>query len=565
MGLTHAISAGHYLAAQVGFQILEAGGNAVDAGVAAGIVLGVVQSDRVNFGGVAPQMIYLAGQKTIHCIDGVGPWPSAMTPDYFRTHHDGKIPLGVLRSVVPAAPSAWLLSLEKFGTLSFGEAAAAAIDLARNGFPMYPLMSGFIAKNQARYESYPSSRDIYIIDGKPPKVGTRFVQADLAATLQYMVDEERAKAGEGRTAGLRAAHDAFYKGDIAGAIARFHAESGGFVTREDLSAYQARFEEPVSARYRGIDIFACGPWTQGPVVPMALRILEGFDLRSMGHNSPEYIHCVTEALKLAFADRHHYFGDPAFVDVPMAALLSDDYTDYRRSKLSMDTACPGMPDPGDVVTRRDLPARWMPPPADDDAAVPWGDTTHLCVVDRFGNAFSATPSDSTATSPIIPGLGLVCSPRGLASWADSTHPSSVAAGKRPRLTPNPAIAVKQGELVMPFGSPGGDVQPQAMLQVLLNRLVFGMEMQDAVEAPRFTSYSFPSTFEPHQYYPGRLYLESRIEPATAAALEGKGHRIYEWPEFSSVAGAVCAIHADLRSGTLYAGADPRRPSQAAAR
>ncbi len=560
MGTRHVISAGHYLAAHAGFQILEAGGNAIDAGVAAGLAIGVLQTDKVNFGGVAPQIIYTAKNSKVHCIDGLGVWPQAVTPDYFMKKHGGKIPPGVERCVVPAAPDAWITALANFGTMSFGEVAAAAIRFARDGFPMYPLMSQFISDNNELYSRWPSSKKVFLPQGRAPRPGEVFVQAALGRTLQYLADEEKKAARrKGRKAGLKAARDAFYKGDIAREVAKFIEKEGGLMRYEDFAAFKVNFEPTVSTRFDGIELHACGPWSQGPVLPMALNILKGYDLKAMGHNSPDYIHVVTEALKLAFADRHHHFGDPKFVKVPIAGLMSDRYAAYRRSQLDAGTACPEMPLAGDPKTLSMLQHHCMPEPQPDEAPGP-GDTSYVCVIDRHGNAFSATPSDGSDKTPIIPGVGILCSGRGTQSWADPAHPSSVAPGKRPRLTPSPALALKNGLAYMPFGTPGGDVQPQAMLQVFLNINVFGMAPQDAIEAPRFSTYSYPGSFEPHAYFPGRLYLESRIDKPTGDQLASRGHKVYWWDDMTWLAGAVCTIVADHKRGVMHGGADPRRPA-----
>lgn len=560
MGTRHVISAGHYLAAHAGFQILEAGGNAIDAGVAAGLAIGVLQTDKVNLGGVAPQIIYSAKNKKVHCIDGLGVWPQAATPDYFMKKHGGKIPPGVERCVVPAAPDAWITALANFGTMSFGDLAAAAIRFARDGFPMYPLMSQFISDNRASYARWPASSKVFLPGGKVPQPGEVFVQADLGRTLQYMADEEKSAARrKGRKAGLKAARDAFYKGDVAAQVAKFIEKEGGLIRYEDFAAFKVKFEPTVRTRFEGIELHACGPWSQGPVLPMVLNILKSYDLKAMGHNSPDYIHVVAEALKLVFADRHHHFGDPDFVKVPIAGLMSGKYAAYRCSQISMEKAWPEMPPAGDPRTYSPLQHRCVPAPQSDEAPGP-GDTSYVCVIDRHGNAFSATPSDGSDKTPIIPGVGILCSGRGTQSWADPAHPSSVAPGKRPRLTPSPALAFKNGRVHMPFGTPGGDVQPQAMLQVFLNINVFGMAPQDAIEAPRFSTYSYPGSFEPHAYYPGRLYLESRIDAATSDELARRGHKVYSWPDYTWLAGAVCTIVNDHKNGVLHGGADPRRPA-----
>jgi len=560
MGTRHVISAGHYLAAHAGFQILEAGGNAIDAGVAAGLAIGVLQTDKVNIGGVAPQIIYTAKNRRVHCIDGLGVWPKAVTPDYFMKKHGGKIPQGVERCVVPAAPDAWITALATFGTMSFNDVAAAAIRFARDGFPMYPLMSSFIKKNREAYERWPSSKKVFLPKGRAPLPGEIFAQPELGRTLQYMADEEKRSARrKGRKAGLKAARDAFYKGDVAAQVVRFIKKQGGLMRYEDFAGFKVNFEPTVHTRFDGIELHACGPWSQGPVLPMTLNILKGYDLRAMRHNSPEYIHVVTEAMKLAFADRHHHFGDPKFIDVPIDGLMSDRYAGFRRSQISIEKAWPEMPPAGDPETLATLQHRCVPVPRPDEAPGP-GDTSYVCVVDKQGNAFSATPSDGSDKTPIVPGVGILCSGRGTQSWADPEHPSAVAPGKRPRLTPNPALAIKNGHVHMPFGTPGGDVQTQAMLQVFLNINVFGMSPQDAVEAPRFASYSYPGSFEPHPYFPGRLYLESRIERGTAEDLAQRGHKIHWWDDMTWLAGAVCTIVADRKNGVLHGGADPRRPA-----
>lgn len=559
MGTRHVVSAGHYLAAHAGFQILEAGGNAIDAGVATGIAIDVLQTDKVNFGGVAPQIIYTAKDRKVSCIDGLGVWPKAITPDYFMRRHGGKIPPGVERCVVPAAPDAWLTALSKFGTMSFADVASSAIRFASKGFPMHALMSEFITENIESYQSWPSSRKVYLPKGRPPQTGEVFVQSDLGRTLQYLADEERKVARrKGRKAGLKAARDAFYKGDIAREVTRFIEKEGGAMRFEDFADYKVNFEPTVRTRFEGIDLHACGPWSQGPVLPMALNILKQFDLRAMGHNSADYIHVVNEALKLAFSDRHNHFGDPKFVKVPINGLMSDDYAKWRRSLISMEKAWAGMPPAGNPKTLQEIENRWMPEPESEEAPGP-GDTSYLCVIDKAGNAFSCTPSDGSNKTPIIPGVGILCSGRGTQSWADPTHPSSVAPGKRPRLTPSPALAFKGGKAYMPFGTPGGDVQPQAMLQVFLNVNVFGMDAQAAIDAPRFANYTYPGSFEPHPYYPGRLYMESRIDSTTRDALAGRGHKVYEWPETTWLAGAVCTIVKD-KNGVLHGGADTRRPA-----
>jgi gamma-glutamyltranspeptidase/glutathione hydrolase len=378
-----------------------------------------------------------------------------------------------------------------------------------------------------------------------------------------MVDEESAARHRGREAGLAAARDAFYRGDIARAIVKFQKDNGGFLSAEDLADYRSGFDEPVETSFGDIRLYACGPWCQGPSLLQALNLLDAAELRKLGHNSTGYLHRITEAVKLAFADREAYFGDPRVVDVPIEALLSRDYARQRREMIRPDRAWPEMPPAGDprkLSAERAHPGAPLVP--EHAFSAPELDTSHVSVVDRHGNVFAATPSDGSYNAPVVPELGIIPSPRGSQSWGDPDHPSGVAPGKRPRLTPSPAIAIQPGKMKMPFGTPGGDVQTQAMLQVFLNIHVFGMEVQEAVEAPRGASYSYPGSFEPHAYHPGLLNLESRIDRSTGEALGRLGHKIGWWSDWTWLAGAVCTVVADEQSGVLKGGADPRRPSYA---
>jgi len=552
----HAISAGHYLAATAGFDILQAGGNAIDAGCAAGIALGVLQSDLVDVAGVAPIMIYLADKEEVVTIAGLGSWPKALDPELFMRQHSGKIPKGVLRTVVPAAPDAWITALRRYGTMSFGEVAAAAIRLAQDGFPMYPLMAASLKRHEADHRAWPSTAAIFLPNGKPPEMGEVFRQTDLAASIQYMADEERASASRGREAGLEAARDAFYRGDIARKIVAFMREEGGLLSAEDLAEYHSPVGPAERRRFGDLEVFTCGAWCQGPVLLQTLALLEGIDLASLEQNSPDYIHQLAEALKLAFADREAYYGDPAKVEVPLATLISSEYAAERRKLIRPDRGWTEMPPPGDLGRAG---ARFRASIGDPN---PEPDTSYVCVADRHGNLFSATPSDGSYGSPVVPGTGLIPSNRGSQSRPDPRHPSGVAPGKRPRLTPNPALAIRGRDQFMPFGTPGGDVQTQAMLQVLLNVFVYGHDVQSAIEAPRFATYSFPSSFAPFDYYPGRLALEARIPEDVIGDLARRGHEIQRWPDWIWTAGSVCAILADRRRGVLEAGADPRRAAYA---
>ena len=557
-GRRHAISSGHYLASAAGFAILEAGGNAIDAGCAAGIALGVLCADEVNVAGVAPIMIRTGAGRVV-TIAGLGHWPAAIAPDLFVREHGGLIPPGILRTVVPAAPDAWITALRDFGTMSFGEVAAEAIRFAHDGFAVYERLAEQLAANADGYRRWSSSAEIYLPGGEPPAFGERFVQSDLAATLQYMADQERPAARRGRVAGLEAARAAFYCGDVAERIVAYHEAHGGFLSRSDMSSFRSRYEPPVRVRWRDFEVITCGPWCQGPVLAQALLMLERLGLHGLAADGADYAHRSLEVLKAAFADREYRYGDPRFVDVGMEELLLDEHVDARLALIDDAAAAPELPPPvGGDATIADL----LPAPVGRPGRKPASDTSYVCVVDRWGNAFSATPSDGSSASPVIPGTGLVPSERGLQSRPDPRHPAGVAPGKRPRLTPNPALAVRDNGSVFAFGCPGGDMQVQAMLQVFLGVFHFGLDLQEAIDAPRFSTWSFPNSFAPFEYLANRVMIEDRFPQTLVDQLAARGHDVRRWPRFTRDAAAVEAIYLDARTGFFRAGADPRQPASA---
>jgi gamma-glutamyltranspeptidase/glutathione hydrolase len=552
-GARHAISTGHYLATAAGAAILEAGGNAVDAGCCAGMALAVLHADEVNFAGVAPIMIRTAEGETL-TIDGLGTWPASIPADLFTREHEGTMPLGLLRTVVPAAPDAWITAMRERGTMRFAQVAAAAIRLAGDGFAVFPLLAAGIERSAVLYARWPGNAEIFLPGGRPPRVGERFVQRDLAGTIALMAEAEAAASGD-RERGLRAARDAFYAGPIAEQIVAYHERHGGFLTRDDMAGFHCRIESPVATRWRDLELLTCGPWCQGPALAQALLIVDASGLNGLAHNDPDYVHLVIEALKGAFSDREHHYGDPAFVDVDLDRLLSREHAAAWAATIDRRRAASGLPGPLFGT------AQALPPPALSANTTESG-TSYVCVVDRWGNTFSATPSDASNTAPVIPGLGIVPSLRGLQSRPDPVHPAGVAPGKRPRLTPNPAIAVRDDGSVMPFGCPGGDMQIQAMLQVLLNVEHFGMDIQQAINAPRFSTWSFPNSFAPFEYLPDRVMVEDRFAPETLEELAHRGHDVRRWPAFTRDAAAVEAIIHNARTGFHEAGADPRQPADA---
>ncbi|MDP8923752.1 MAG: gamma-glutamyltransferase, partial [Chloroflexota bacterium] len=468
-GRRHAIAAGHHLAALAGQRVLDRGGNAIDAGVAAGICIGVLLPDLVNVGGVAPIILHSAATGETHTISGVGRWPAAATIDTVRDPATGNLARDLRQCVVPAAMDAWLLALERFGTLGLGDVLANPIDLCENGFVMYDLLAAAVRARAAKLGKWPGTAAVFLPEGRPLEPGELVFQKDLARTFRRLVAAYEDGARQDRSAGYRAARDLFYRGEIARELAEFSERNGGLLAYDDIANFSVRLEPPLRVSYRGYEIRGCGPWSQGPTLPIALNILEGYDVKGLGHNSPAYLHLITEALKAAFSDRHHHIADPEFYPVPIDRLLSKEHAAAWRERIDPARACPEMPARSDVGDGGNGRQPTATPPV-RVALSP--DTSYVCVVDEQGNVFSATPSDGFGV-PIVPGLGFIISPRGVQSWLDPDAPASIQPGKRPRLTTNPFILFKDGEPVMPFGTPGADVQPQAMLQFVLNIVEFG--------------------------------------------------------------------------------------------
>jgi gamma-glutamyltranspeptidase/glutathione hydrolase len=561
IGTRWAVAAGHPLAAEAAARILSAGGNAIDAGVAAGITLGVVHPDMVSVAGVAPILVHTARDGATWQVSGVGPYPRASTVEYFKSHHSGQIAPGLARTVVPAAPDAWCTALERWGTMSFAEAAAPATEHAERGFPVSMFSAYQMATHAEKYKRWPTSAALYLRDGRAYRAGEVLVQRELGETLRRMMAAEK-KAGGTRAAGVRAARDEFYRGETARRIAEFHRANDGPLTAADLADFSVEVERALTTTFAGYEVAACGFWCQGPVLLQMLNMLEGIDLKALGHNSPAYLHRLIETIKIAFADRDAYYADPSVVKVPADRLLSKAHAQARRALVRERAWREMVPagEPGGPSRAREREAAVPVAGGSTDAL----DTSYVGVVDAEGNGFSATPSDPNVDSPVVAGVGCVVSPRGSQGWLDPAHASVVAPGKRPRLTPAPAMAFAGGKLLMPFGTPGGDVQQQAMLQVFLNVTLFGMTPQQAVEAPRVASRSFPDSFWPHSMAPGKVEVERRIPRETRDALTALGHDVAEWPEWEWRAGAVCAVKVG-EEGTRWGAADPRRGALAIAR
>ena len=561
LGYHYAVSAGHELATQAAFEVLDGGGNAVDAGVAAILTLGVVYSDQVSVAGVAPMIVHLAGSGETWTVAGVGGWPRALDVERFIEAHAGTIPLGVRRTVVPAAPDACLQALERWGTLCYRDVAARAVQYASRGFARHQVMLDYVRQFADDFRQWPDNVDLWMPGGEVPGLGEPLVQADLGATLEFLCDEERA-AGDDRAAGFEAVRAAFYRGDVAARILAHQREHDGLLAEADMASFRSQVLPSVSRRFRldgeEVEVHTCGAWCQGPILLEALATVEGLELGALGHNSDAYLHAVAETIKLAFADREGYLGDPDFVDVPLATLVSEEYALGQRARIDPRRASPGLPHPGRIPGH----APYVAPVtvASEPARMP-ADTSIVAVVDGDGNAFCSTPSDTAWDTPIVPGTGLAVSSRGAQSWAVRGHPSCLAPGKRPRLTPNPCFARVPGRWIMPFGTPGGDAQVQANLQVLLNHLCFGMPLQDAIEAPRLMTHSHPNSFAPHAAEPGRVTIEGRIGEDVGERLAARGHRVDRLEDWTHWVAGVCAVKKDLASGRLEAGADPRRWSR----
>ncbi|MGT2509598.1 gamma-glutamyltransferase family protein [Cupriavidus basilensis] len=559
MGRNHMVSSGHYLATQAALRILEEGGNAIDAGVGGGLVLNVVEPQMCSFTGVAPIMIYLAAEQRVVTLDGLGTWPALTTLQHLTRAGEDCVPEGILQTVVPGAPASWLTALEKFGSLSFEAVVQSAIRFAKEGFVVDPMMALTIKNKVADFPAGSSNAAIFLQGDKVPEAGDVFRQPDLASTLQHLIEIERHARTRGRAGAVAAVREEVYTGDLAATFAAHQMQNGGLLRISDLANYSTSMDSPVSIDFCGTDFYACGPWCQGPTLLQILRICEAIGMEGLEHNSAPYLHGLIEAVKLVAADREAFYGDPKFVDVPMDVLLSREYASQRAQQIDPGLACRQMPDagciPGFSLSHPGFPARTVESPPLD--------TSYICAVDRFGNAFSATPSDGIMRkSPIVPGTGLALSARGIQSRLDPKHPACAAPGKRPRLTPNPAIAIRPGEFVMPFGTPGGDLQVQAMAQVILNMFVFGMDAQQAVEEVRVYSYSYPDSFAPHAYYPGVMKAETGIDPAVLEELASKGHIVQSWPAKEWSRTAVCITIDDTKRGIKLGAADSRRMSYA---
>jgi gamma-glutamyltranspeptidase/glutathione hydrolase len=580
IGKRAVVTSGHYLATAAGFRIIEQGGNAIDAGAAMCFCLNLLEPHMNGIGGEVPTLIYSAREKKAYAVSGMGWSPEAFTIDWCREHEIDLIPGdGYLPACVPAVVGTWAVALARFGTMSFAQVLAPAVELAEEGFPVYPGLRAHLAANATRYSHlYPTTGEVHLPDGRVAEVGEILRNPDWADVLKRMCRAENEARPKGRIPGIEAARDAFYKGEIAEKIVDFISnhpvqdatgrEHAGLLSHEDLAEWHAAVEEPVTLGYRGLDVHKCSAWTQGPVFLQQLALLEGFSLKSMGHNSADYLHTIVECAKLAFADREAYYGDPLFDDVPFEVLLSEHYANQRRDLIGGEASRELRP--GDVgrgvpsyatfdVRKDNRQSLGIDQPLFQDlrSTDPHAsDTTHLDAVDAEGNMVAATPSGGwIGSSPVIKGLGFPLGTRGQMFYLNSKRPNALAPRKRPRCTLTPSLVTKDGKPFMVFGTPGGDNQDQWTLQFFLNHVEFGMNLQEAIDAPTVHSAHFPSSFYPRVAHPGRIAAERRIPRKVITELKRRGHQVVNSGAWSN--GKVMAIRFDHEGGVIAGAVSPR--------
>ena len=560
------VAAGRTFTVDAGARIMSAGGNAIDGGVASIFAASVVEISHFGLGGEAPIIIYSARDKRVIVVNGQGPAPKAASPQLFagKDAIPGNGPLG---ATLPAAVDSAAIALVKYGTKSLSDVLQPAIALA-DGFPMYEFLHHYLETERAACEPYAWTMRTYYPDGRITPVGEMFRQPNLAATLRALATAEKDALARGATReqAIDAGRDAFYTGPIAREMTAAVREAGGVMTDEDLAGYHGKIEEPASVPYRGYTVYKAGFWNQGPALLQALRILEGYDLRAMGQGSADALHTTVEAIKLAYADRDRYYGDPDFVRVPGDVLLSEPYAVLRRGLIDPRHASleqrPGDPVRGTALLEHALrqgSGQAPQPPVSDRPSHEQGDTTSLQVVDSDGNLFSATPSSGWMLGgAFVAGrTGVPMSNRMQAFNLDPSSPNVLAGGKRPRTTLTPTVVLKDGKPFLAIGTPGGDSQDQQILLVLLNIIDFGMDVQAAIEAPRVNSLHPVSSFDNHRPQPGVLEVESTLPPAVLDELKARGHLLLVRRPFGISTGIVAA-GIDPVTGRLRGGADLRR-------
>jgi gamma-glutamyltranspeptidase/glutathione hydrolase len=554
------VAAGHPLAAEAGMRILKAGGNAIDAAIATWAVQGEVEPGMTGLGADMFVLYYEAKTGKVRFINGTGFAAQAATIDFYKSK--GGIPdEGPLSIAVPGAVGGAAYAVKTYGTKTLADVLAPAIEIADGGFPISEALADGIRSAKAKIEKFPSTTRIYFKDGKPLVMGDVIRNPDLARTLRVI-------AAQGP--------DAFYRGDVAKNTAAFLKANGGIISEADLASYHPFEDAPIHVNYRGTDVYECPPNSQGFVMLEALNILEGYDLKTMGRNSAPYLHAVTEALKLSFADRDAFVGDPKFVpDIPMAQLLSKEYAAARRSRIDPNRAIAGEPAPGDPrgmkataagaprlraegASRLDRYASPQPMPADVKPFDPneiLNLTTYLAVVDKDHNMVSITSSllSGFGSGVVVDKGGFLMNDRMRYFYLDPKNVNSLQPGKRTRQTINPAMALKDGKPWIAFGTPGSDTQPQTQLQFFLNVAEFGMNVQEALEQPTVISNSFQDSYQPHDVK-GKLLTPALLPRSVQEALAAKGH-VLDIRNVKGV-GSVKAILVDPRTGVLMGGVSP---------
>ena len=566
------VASTHWLASGAGMRMLELGGNAFDAAVAAGFTLQVVEPHLNGPGGDLPVLFWSARERAARVLCAQGVAPAAATIGRFAELGLDQVPgTGLLATCVPGAFDGWLTLLRDHGTMPFADVIAPALHYAEHGYPVVPGITGAIESVRGLFEAHwPTSAAVYLPDGSPPVAGTRFGNLALAATYRRLLQTAQA-SGSDRERGIEAARACWHTGFVAEAIASFSAEhelldsSGerhaGLLTGDDLASWQSAYEPPLTFDRDDLTVCKTGPWGQGPVFLAQLALLGGFDLQAMGIGTAEYVHTMLECAKLAFADREAWYGDPAFGDVPVAELLSEAYNAQRRGLVS-DAASgelrPGSPGGRAPRLPADVDAQTVTGTGEPTAAAAGlgpGDTCHVDVADRFGNLVSATPSGGwLQSSPVIPSLGFCLGTRAQMFTLTPGLPNSLAPRKRPRTTLSPSLALREGEPYLAFGTPGGDQQDQWTVAFLLAHHLFGLDLQAAIDAPAFHTEHFPSSFYPHGAAPRSVHLESRFGDAVVSELRARGHDVVVREPWSL--GSVSAV-AREPGGMLKAAANAR--------
>src|SRR5436305_7537446 len=539
-------------------RILAAGGNAFDAAVAGQAALAVSDFALNGVGSDAVLLVYSAREKKVYSINAEPRAPKLATIEWYEKNNGGKLPQsdGLLSGGIPGVVDAWYILLDRWGTMSFEQVLQPAIELAQNGFPLSERGASYIASSK-KILHYPTTAKLYLPGGRPPKEGEIFKNPDLAQTLAKLVEAEKANRTKGRHEALKAARDRFYKGDIARELAAFSEANDGLFRYEDFAAYAAEVETPVSILYRGYEIYKNPSASQGPTELIALNMLEGYDLKALGHNSPDFIHTSVEAVKLAMADREKYLGDMDFIKIPYDALLSKNYARERRTLIDSANASlqlrPGSPEKVAGQPELNRPVHEVV----SGSGRHDGDTSYIAIADKDRNMVSFEPSLHSlfGTGVVMGNTGIIFNCRGDYYSLVRGEANALEPGKRPRSTLQSTLVMKDRQPFMITGSPGGDDQVMRTMQTLINMIDFGMNIQQAIEAPRWSSRSFPASPFPHTMYPGEMSVEARIPEATRQALTARGHKLRVTGAWTQ--GSNGGITIDRATGVRSAGADPR--------